>query len=125
MSDSLQMKSNCALVMVGALAGGGVGFLAARWGATRGLDATVLAGGLIGLGAGAGQSRSVVCPVICGIAALALGMFTEWSNFPFVKDPSFAYFVAHFTDVRPLAIIAILIGAFIGFWVPFRRRIKN
>ena len=52
-----------------------------------------------------GDGRSMALAVVCGVLALALGIFAEWKHFPFAKDDSFTYFVSHLLDLRqhPLA----------------------
>jgi hypothetical protein len=88
---------------------------------TQGFYALVLPGGVLGLGAGWSQNRSVGLAVVCGIAALALGLYTEWKFFPFVQDGSLSFFLTHLHELRPVTLLMISAGAFIGFWVPFRR----
>jgi hypothetical protein len=109
------------LITCGALVGGILGFLAFSWIASQGFYALALPGGLLGLGAGIGKARNILVAVICGLAATALGMFTEWWYAPFVNDESLGYFLAHAFQLKPITLVMILAGGLIGFWVPFRR----
>src|SRR5262245_55233889 len=109
------------LVLGGALAGGALGYAACWWLAKYGFYSVVLPGGLLGLGAGIAKNRSVVLAVVCGRPALGLGLFAEWSLFPWEKDGSLGFFLLHIPDLGPVTLLMIAAGGFIGFWVPFRR----
>lgn len=109
------------LSFCGALAGGILGYFAFFWIARQGFYALILPGALLGLGAGIATNRSVLLAVACCLAALALGLFTEWRFAPFVKDNSFSYFLMHASDLKPLTLLMIGVGGLIGFWVPYRR----
>jgi hypothetical protein len=114
------MKHNL-LALGGAVAGGVLGYFAFRWILTYGFYALVLPGGLVGIGAGIARNRSVWVAVVCGILALALGVFSEYRAFPFIADDSLGYFLAHLHQLSPVTLLMIGLGAFIGFWIPFRR----
>jgi len=109
------------LVLLGAAAGGLVGYLLFFAIACQGLYGLALPGGLLGLGAGVFKTRSKVVPVACGLLALALGLFAEWRYPPFAADAGLGYFVSHVHRLRPVTLIMIAVGTLIGFWVPFRR----
>lgn len=89
--------------------------------AAQGLYGLALPGGLPGSGAGVFKTRSKVVPAVCGLLALALGLFTEWHFAPFVADTGLGYFVSHIHQLRPITLIMIAVGTLIGFWIPFRR----
>jgi len=114
------MKRNV-LVLMGAVAGGLVGYFGFFWIARQGFYALVLPGGLLGVGASLFANRSTALCIGCGLLALALGVLTEWQFAPFIRDGSLGYFVAHLHQLRPITLIMIAAGAFIGFWAPFRR----
>jgi F0F1-type ATP synthase assembly protein I len=109
------------LVIVGAAVGGILGYMAFHWITGQGFYGLILPGGLLGIGAGLARNKSLGLAVACGIAALALGIFTEWTFRPFIKDESFGYFLTHVFDLRPLTLIMIAVGGAVGFWIPFRQ----
>ncbi|HEX5270498.1 MAG TPA: hypothetical protein VFW33_08440 [Gemmataceae bacterium] len=114
------MKKNL-LALGGAVAGGALGYFGFLWAAGQGFYALILPGGLLGLGAGIVPNRSLGLPVVCGLLAVGLGVFSEYRLAPFIDDHSFAYFVSHLHQLRPLTLLLIAVGGAIGFWVPFRR----
>ena len=109
------------LVLCGAVAGGILGYFAFVWVARQGFYALMLPGGLLGLGAGIAQNRSILLAAVCGLAAVALGLFSEWRFAPFIKDDSFGFFLLHAWELKPLTLLMIGVGGVIGFWVPYRR----
>jgi len=88
-------RKNDILVLLGAALGGLVGYLVFFALSRRGLYGLALPGGLLGLAAGVFKTRSRVIPVVCGLLALALRLFTEWRYAPFVADGSLGYFLSH------------------------------
>jgi hypothetical protein len=115
------MKNNL-LALAGAILGGVLGYYAFFWIAKQGFYALILPGGLLGLGAGIVKNRSWLIAVVCGLLAIALGLFTEWQYAPFVKDESLGYFLTHVADLKPVTLLMIAVGGFLGFWIPFERR---
>ncbi len=109
------------LVLFGAALGGLLGYLVFFALARRGLYGLAFPGGLLGLGAGIFKTRSKAIPFVCGLAALALGLFTEWCHEPFLADPSLGYFVSHVHQLQPITLVMLAAGTLIGFYVPFRR----
>jgi hypothetical protein len=109
------------LVLLGAAVGGVLGYLVFFWFTRRGLYGLALPGGLLGLGAGLFKARSKAVPIVCGLAALALALFTDWRYEPFAADGSFGYFLLHVHRLQPMTLLMLAVGTFIGFWVPFRR----
>ena len=107
--------------LLGAAAGGALGYLVFGWLASQGFYALALPGVLLGLGAGwLARHQSLVLSVTCGVTALALGIVAEWKHFPFVTNESFGYFVTHLSDLRPFTLLMIALGGFAGFWFPWR-----
>jgi hypothetical protein len=76
-------RKNDVLVLLNATVGGLLGYLVFFWFVRRGLYGLALPGGLLGLGAGLFKTRSKGVPVVCGLSALALALFTEWRYEPF------------------------------------------
>jgi hypothetical protein len=114
-------RKNDILVLLGAAVGGLLGYVLFSWLAGQGLYGLALPGGLLGLGAGVFKTRSKMVPIVCGLSALALGLFTEWRYEPFVADGSLRYFVLHVHQLQPITLLMVAAGTLIGFWVPFRR----
>lgn len=108
--------------MVGAIIGGTIGFYAFFWIAQQGFYALALPPGLLGLGAGlcAGR-RSTLLALICGVAGLALGLFTEWRFAPFVADQGLPYFLSHVHQLRPFTLIMLALGTFLAYWLALAR----
>jgi len=114
-------QKNDLLVLLGAAVGGLLGYFIFFWIVRQGFLALVVPGGLIGLGGGIVKTRSKAIAAICGLAALALSIFTDWRFAPFVADNSFGYFITHVYLLPPYTLIMIGAGTALGFWVPFRR----
>jgi hypothetical protein len=116
------MKHNL-LALLGAAAGGALGYFAFFWIWDHGFYALALPGALVGLGAGFVMNRSIWVAVVCGFGALALGLCTEYRRAPFIADDSLGYFLSHVHTLSPVTLLMIALGAFIAFWVPYRRRV--
>ena len=100
--------------IAGGVLGGVVGFFVFQWLARSGLYGMVIPGAAIGLGAGlAARGRSVVLGVICALGAVVLSIFAEWALFPFVKDNSLSFFLAHMHELHPWKLIMMGIGGVI------------
>jgi len=113
------------LGLLGAAVGGALGYFAFFWVARQGFYALVLPPALLGFGASlcAGQ-RSLPLAAICGIAGLGLGLFTEYRFASFAADPSFFYFVTHVSDLKPITLIMLALGALTSFSLALRRESK-
>lgn len=104
------------LGLLGAVAGGCLGFVAFVWIAQQGFYALLLPPVLLGLGAGlCVRRRSNFLAAVCGVAGLALGLFSEWRIAPFVDDGSFVYFITHVYLLRPITMIMLVLGTFISY----------
>jgi hypothetical protein len=107
-----------ALSLIGAVAGGILGYYTFGWIYDHGFYGMMIPGALVGLGCGLfAPTRSHVRGLLCALAALALGLFTEWSFFPFKVDSSLGYFVKNIPSLNPLALVMIAAGAFFAFWL--------
>ena len=88
-----------------------------RWLARRGLYGMMIPGALLGLGAGlAARGRSLSLGVLCAVGAMALAFVAEWMMFPFVKDKSLPFFLAHLHELPASTLIMIGLGAVFAFW---------
>jgi len=121
MNDNARIR-NLLVGVLGAAAGGLLGYFAFFWIARQGFYALMLPGGLVGLGGGLGaRDRSPIRATICGVVALGLGLFTEWRFAPFIKDASLGYFLAHVHQLRPISLLMIAAGGALGYWLALGR----
>jgi hypothetical protein len=106
------------LGVIGGIAGGIFGFVLFFWIASQRLYALVLPGAAIGLGCGLlARHRSVFRGFACAIAALGLGLYTEWRFEPFVIDSRFRYLLIHFYELKPITLIMIGLGAALAYYL--------
>jgi len=112
-----QITSNI-LGLIGAVAGAVLGYYTIQWLRHYNLYGMMIPGALLGLGCGLlAQHPSQVRGVICGLAAIGLGLFTEWSFFPFIDDNSPGYFLKNITALTPVTLGMIAAGAFFACWL--------
>jgi H+/Cl- antiporter ClcA len=103
--------------LIGAAMGGVFGYFIYKLGLQQGLKAGVVPGAFVGLGGGLLSSRpSQLRGVICGLGALALGIFAEWWNEWFNEDPSLGFFLTHMNHLRWLVLVMIALGTFLGYY---------
>src|SRR3989442_281727 len=101
MSDE-NPKTGWPLGCLGAVLGGWLGYLAFFWIARQGFYALPVPGAVLGIGCGLlARNKLVPLAVLCGVAALALGLYAEWRFEPFIVDKSLGYFVSHIHQLRP------------------------
>ena len=102
--------------LLGAAVGGCLGYFIFFWIARQGFYALIIPPGLLGFTAGLfARRRSTTLASICGIAGLALGLFTEWKFDPFPADGSLLYFITHIHARNPLTLIMLALGAFFSY----------
>lgn len=118
-----EWKQLC-LTLMGAVAGGVLGYFTFLFFVHHGLYGMIVPGGFIGLGAGLGRTRYVAAAVVCALAALSLSIYCEWRMFPFIVDHSFEYFLKNLVKVDPVHLLMMAGGTALAFWVPFRRRLR-
>jgi hypothetical protein len=111
--------------LIFATIGGAAGYFIFAWLIKYGFYGLAIPGGLLGIGAASVKTKSIPLAIICGLAALALGLFIEWRFFPFVDDDSLGYFLTHIYQLRPVTLIMIAVGAAIGFYGPFSHWLKQ
>lgn len=115
MSDSRESKT-IALGLLGAALGGCLGYYAFFWIVRQGFYALILPPGLLGLTAGVfARRRSMPLAILCSVAGLALGLFTEWRFAPFKADESLPYFLLHVHLLKPVTLIMLALGAFFSY----------
>jgi hypothetical protein len=104
------------LGLVGAIAGGALGFFIFRWLLNQGFYGLMIPGALLGLGCSLlARHNSIPRGVLCGIAAFGLALFTDW-YFTFTDD-SFLDFVKQGKSLNGVKLLMTAIGALIAFWV--------
>ena len=102
-----------ALGLLGATIGGAIGYFVFFWAARQGFYTLILPPALLGLTAGYfARCRSVPLAIICAVAGLALGMYTEWRFAPFRADPSLPYFLTHAHQLKPFTLLSLALGVF-------------
>lgn len=117
MPDRARIVSNT-LGLVGGVVGGFVGYSLFFWITRQGFYALILPGALLGLGCGLlARHGSVARGVICGVAGVALGLYTEWTFAPFRDDASLSYFLTHVHTLRPVTLLMIALGGLIAYWL--------
>ena len=105
------------LGVVGAIVGGVLGYFAFKWILSQGFYALVVPGGLLGLGCGiAARHPSKIRGIVCAIAALFLGLYTEWTFYPFVADEGFLYLVRNAHSLKAITLIMIGLGVLVAYW---------
>ena len=103
--------------IAGGIVGGVIGYFIFRWLVRQGMYGMMIPGALIGLGAGlAARRKSTVLGVVCAAGALVTAVVIEWHLFPFAKDESFAFFLAHLHHLSPMKLIMIGLGGVFAFW---------
>ena len=108
--------------LAGAAIGGIAGYFAFIWIARQGFYALAVPSALLGLGAGlCARGRSVPLAVVCGVAGLALGLFTEWRFAPFAADDALIYFLTHLHKLNGVTWIMLVIGSYLGFRLALSR----
>lgn len=115
MTSSSRIASNL-LGLVGATAGAILGYYTFRWIYHHGFYGMMIPGAMLGLGCGLlARHSSTPRGVACAIAALGLGLFVEWSFFPFVDDPSFRFFLSKLSQLNTITLLMIPAGAFFAY----------
>ena len=106
------------LGVIGAVVGGYAGYKLFFWIANQGLYALVLPGAAIGMGCGLlARHPSVARGIACAVAALGLGLYTEWKFAPFDADDRFAFLILHFYKLKPITQIMIGLGAALAYYL--------
>jgi hypothetical protein len=106
------------LGLVGAVVGGVLGYYTFQWVFDHGFYGMMIPGAFVGLGCGLlAQHPSQVRGAICGLAAVGLGLYTEWTLRPFVADKSLAFFLKNIPVLTPVTLVMIAAGAFFAYWL--------
>ena len=104
--------------LVGALVGGGVGFVLFRWIAGQGFYAPFVVGGVAGLGCLLlARHVSIGRGVAVGILAVVMEVLAEWAVFPFARDNSLGFFLRNVPALPPIKLVLIGVGGLIAGWL--------
>jgi hypothetical protein len=104
------------LGLVGAIAGGVLGFYTFRWLLGQGFYGLIIPGAFLGLGCSVlARHPSVVRGVSCGIAAFALSQFTDW--YFTLTDDSFLDFVRNGKTLTPVTMLMSVVATLVAFWL--------
>jgi hypothetical protein len=123
--DPIETRS-VALGLVGALIGGCIGYFAFFWIARQGFYALAVPPALLGLAAGlCARRRSRLLAIVCGLAGLALGLFTEWRFAPFVADDSLPYFLTHVHTLKVVTLLMLALGVYLSYSLALGRGRKT
>lgn len=113
------------LSLIGAIAGGVLGFFTTGWLARQGLYSVMIPGAFIGLGSMLGKGgRGFILPVLLGFGGAATAYLAEWHYFPFIKDDSLSFFLANLSSLKAVTHLMAGLAGLIAFGVPFCRRAK-
>ena len=104
------------LGLVGAIAGGVLGFYTFRWLLGQGFYGLIIPGAFLGLGCSVlARHPSVVRGVFCGIAAFALSQFTDW--YFTLTDDSFLNFIRNGKTLTPVTMLMSVVATLVAFWL--------
>jgi hypothetical protein len=104
------------LGLVGAIAGGALGFWVFRWLLGQGFYGLMIPGAMLGLGCSLlARHDSRIRGVLCGIAAFILALFADW--YYTITDDSFVDFVRQGKSFQGVTLLMTAVGALIAFWV--------
>ena len=103
---------------VGGVVGGIAGYYLFFWLTDQGFYGMMIPGALLGLGSGLlARHPAKARGIVCGLAGLALGIYTEWKFAPFAADDGLGFMVAHIADKAPIKLMMIGLGAGFAFWL--------
>jgi len=109
---------NTSLAAVGGVVGGFVGYHVFFWILRQGFYGMMIPGALLGLGCGLlARHPSQLRGLACGLAGLALGIYTEWRYAPFAKDESLTFLLAHLHEKAPIKLLMIALGGVFAYWL--------
>jgi hypothetical protein len=109
---------NWPLGIVGAVAGGVIGYFVFFWIAGQGYYAMMLPGAAVGLGCAAlsrGESRPL--GIVCAVLSLPLSLFSEWMISPFLGDENIGYFLAHVFVRDQITPTMMVLGVALAYWI--------
>src|SRR4051812_32145426 len=106
------------LGVIGGIVGGIFGFVLFGWLIRQGYYAMVIPGASLGLGCSLlARHQSAPRGAACALAALILGLYTEWLYYPLDANDQFLYLVTHFYQLRLITLVMIGLGAGLAFYL--------
>jgi hypothetical protein len=104
------------LGLLGAIIGGVVGFYTFKWLLNHGFYGMMIPGALLGLGSSLlARHRSTARGIVCGVAALALSLYTQWQLMS--SAPRFTDFLAQANELKSVEMLMMGVGTLIAFWL--------
>ena len=104
------------LGLVGAIAGGVLGFYTFRWLLGQGFYGLIIPGAFLGLGCSVlARHPSLVRGVFCGAAAFVLSEFTDW--YFTVTNDSFVDFIRSGKTLYPVTMLMSGVATVVAFWL--------
>jgi hypothetical protein len=107
------------LGLIGAVGGGVLGYYIFLWLINQGFYGLMIPGALLGLGCSLlSQHRSQTRGLLCGVAGLVLGMYSEWCYKTFLPpNDGFVYMVTHIHEKQPVTLLMLALGAVFAYWL--------
>jgi hypothetical protein len=104
------------LGLVGAALGGVAGFYVYRWILNQGFIGGMIPGAFLGLGCSLlARHPSIARGVVCGVAGLSLGFFTDW--YTTITQQTFWEYLLDMKSINQVILLTIALGTFIAFWL--------
>jgi hypothetical protein len=104
------------LGLIGAALGGVAGFYTYRWVLSYNLIGGMIPGAFLGLGCSLlARHPSVARGVVCGVAGLLLGFFTDW--YTNLTQQTFWEYLLDMKSINRVILLTIAIGTLIAFWL--------
>jgi hypothetical protein len=104
------------LGLVGATLGGVAGFYVYRWILNQGFIGGMIPGAFLGLGCSLlARHPSIPRGVVCGVAGLVLGFFTDW--YTTITKQTFWEYLLDMKSINQVILLTIAIGTLIAFWL--------
>src|SRR4051812_3266504 len=105
MPDRSRIISNL-LGLIGAAAGGVFGHVLFNWTVRHGFYALIVPGAMLGLGCNLlARHRSDARGAVCALAALGLGLYTDWTFELFPLDGRFPYVLNYLRQLNPVTLV--------------------
>jgi len=106
------------LGLIGAAVGGVLGYYIFLWLIHQGFYGLMIPGALLGLGCSLlSEHQSQLRGVLCAVAGLVLGMYSEWHFEWFKPDDGFAYLATHIHQKGLVTLLMLALGAFFAYWL--------